>query len=315
MAQFQVPQFIDIEQKIIGGLLTMRQFLFVAAGFAIAFGLLFIVRFLPWLILTIIIAAITFALAFVKISGRPLISILKAAFTYYWNPSFYIWRSEGAPEFKIPETKTVFHKTHEKKEVSSPLAEQIKSKTEKSKVEAIVPKEIAKFREQIQRAEEKISAFAQRLTTHQADEKESAPPNKSVEAPPDRIEQKKIQKSEIHTVQKIEPQALVTTEKSEVTTIEPKTKIPREYGGLQSQIPQAFAKPGKLQPGPKEIRERLKIGRQVQGLWEKITTFRELIPKREKQINGFRKQRLEEEYRLMRKAAGDIEIARRVDFK
>src|SRR3989344_1050502 len=62
MAQFQVPQFIDIEQKIIGGKLTMRQFLIVVAGSGVAFLLFFIVDFFPWLILAVFLAAGIFAI-------------------------------------------------------------------------------------------------------------------------------------------------------------------------------------------------------------------------------------------------------------
>lgn len=41
---------------------------------------------------TMVFAAVAVALAFIKFNGRPLPVMLAAAFTYFWNPRFYLWR-------------------------------------------------------------------------------------------------------------------------------------------------------------------------------------------------------------------------------
>lgn len=104
--QFQVPQFIETEDKIIGPL-TLRQFLYVAAGAGIAFVLFFFLQTWLWIIITMVISSVSVAFAFVKINGRPLSALAGSAFGFYWKPRFYLWEKEqpSAPEekrFKLP---------------------------------------------------------------------------------------------------------------------------------------------------------------------------------------------------------------------
>lgn|SRR3989344_3537591 len=105
MAQFQVPQFIETESKIVGPL-TLKQFLYIAAAGLTCFLLFFVLKFFIWVILTMIIGGLGAAFAFFKYNGRPLPVILKSAFLYYWNPRLYLWQREEAkpvvPKFQIP---------------------------------------------------------------------------------------------------------------------------------------------------------------------------------------------------------------------
>ena len=90
---FQVPQLIDIEDKIVGPL-TMKQFLYLGGGLmSLAFF---------WMYLTLgafIIAAIpvillSLALSFYKINGRPFIYFLNSFITYSVKPKLYLWKKE-----------------------------------------------------------------------------------------------------------------------------------------------------------------------------------------------------------------------------
>lgn len=89
--QFKVPQFIDIEDKIIGPL-ALKQFLYlVGGGMLIAFlwtrltlGV-FIIASLP----VVLLAA---ALAFYKVNGRPFIYYIKSLILYLIKPKIYIWK-------------------------------------------------------------------------------------------------------------------------------------------------------------------------------------------------------------------------------
>ncbi len=90
MAQYQVPQFIDIEDRIIGPL-TLKQFLYLAAAGALLFILWFLLNFFVWVIFAIPIAAAAAAFAFLKVNDRPFIYFFLAALSYFLKPRLYVW--------------------------------------------------------------------------------------------------------------------------------------------------------------------------------------------------------------------------------
>ncbi|MBI3633536.1 MAG: PrgI family protein [Candidatus Vogelbacteria bacterium] len=98
--QFQVPQFIDIEDKIFGPL-TFKQFIYILGGAGAAFV---IYKLIPNTTLAIITAApiviFALALAFRQVNGRPFIVMLEAAFKYYWSHKLFLWK-------KLPTKKVV----------------------------------------------------------------------------------------------------------------------------------------------------------------------------------------------------------------
>ncbi len=95
--QFQVPQFIETEDKIIGPL-TLKQFLYLAAAGGISFACFFFLKTWLWLIITLLVGVGGAALAFININGRPLPKILIAALGFYWKPRLFLWqRTEKAP--------------------------------------------------------------------------------------------------------------------------------------------------------------------------------------------------------------------------
>lgn len=94
--QFQVPQFIDIEDKIFGPL-TLKQFLYLAGAGALSFILFFAVQTPVWIGITILLMAIAAALAFIKYNGQTMLSTLGAVFRYLWFPKFYIWHYSAPP--------------------------------------------------------------------------------------------------------------------------------------------------------------------------------------------------------------------------
>ncbi len=91
--QFQVPQFIETEDKIIGSL-TIKQFLYLAIPGIISFLLFFQLATALWLFITVILGSAGAALAFLKVNGRPLPVIAMAALSYYWKPRFYLWKRD-----------------------------------------------------------------------------------------------------------------------------------------------------------------------------------------------------------------------------
>lgn len=90
--RYQVPQFIEVEDKIFGPL-TLKQFVYLAGGGGLAF---IIYRVLPSLIYSIapMILVVTFsaALAFYKINNKPFINVVESAFKYFVGTKLYIWK-------------------------------------------------------------------------------------------------------------------------------------------------------------------------------------------------------------------------------
>ncbi len=102
---FQVPQFIEIEDKIFGPL-TFKQFVYIAGGAGAAFVLYSILsQFLPSAIAIIIavpLVGLGLALAFYKINERPLIYLVQAAVLYLLRGKLYRWRKE---EYQLGEDR------------------------------------------------------------------------------------------------------------------------------------------------------------------------------------------------------------------
>ena len=91
--QFQVPQFIDIEDKIIGPL-TLKQFAYIAVGGFVLFLLYYLLQFWLWLMIGSIVGLFIAGLAFFKYNGRPFMVLVFAFFNYFWQPRLYIWKAE-----------------------------------------------------------------------------------------------------------------------------------------------------------------------------------------------------------------------------
>lgn len=91
MAQFQVPQFIEVEDKIIGPL-TLKQFMYLVVGAALLFILYFYLKFALWFLAVLIVAPLAMALAFLKINGRPFVYFLMAIIGFIFKPKLYLWK-------------------------------------------------------------------------------------------------------------------------------------------------------------------------------------------------------------------------------
>ena len=101
--RFQVPQFIEVEDKIFGPL-TLRQFIYLVAGGSAVFMLW---RFLPFFIgalFIIPVAAFSIALAFYKINNKPFIFTVEAAIKYMFGNKLYIWKKEVRATKKTAKT-------------------------------------------------------------------------------------------------------------------------------------------------------------------------------------------------------------------
>jgi hypothetical protein len=107
--RYEVPQFIDVEERIVGPL-TLAQFFYVAGGTG---GAYVAFRFLPSII-NIVVAVVLIgfgcAMAFVKINNRPFPVMLYAMLTYWGSNKMYLWSFDRAtkpkPKKEIIEMKS-----------------------------------------------------------------------------------------------------------------------------------------------------------------------------------------------------------------
>ncbi|MBU6415070.1 PrgI family protein [Patescibacteria group bacterium] len=90
--QFQVPQFITVEDKVIG-FLTIRQFIFLMVGAVILLLLYSVFTLYVFIPLALPIGGLAVAFAFVKIDERPFAELFLSAVKFYTvKPKLYIWK-------------------------------------------------------------------------------------------------------------------------------------------------------------------------------------------------------------------------------
>jgi hypothetical protein len=89
--QFEVPQFIEIEDKIFGPL-TWRQFLYVGGGVGMAVVLFLVAPFFVFVLVGLPVGLLACALAFYPINNRPFSYFLEAMYNYFTNQRLYLWR-------------------------------------------------------------------------------------------------------------------------------------------------------------------------------------------------------------------------------
>jgi len=92
--QFQVPQFIEIEDKIFARL-TLKQFLYLVGGLGASVAIYIYIP-VPIVSVVLIIPVVVFslALAFYKVNNRPFIDIVQSFFYYYIAGKLYLWKKE-----------------------------------------------------------------------------------------------------------------------------------------------------------------------------------------------------------------------------
>lgn len=98
--RFQVPQFIEVEDRIFGPL-TITQFIYLTGGFGFLGAMWLMLPLWAAILLGGPVAALGAALAFVKINERPLIVIFEHAFQYYLKDKLYIWDKHAKSDAEL----------------------------------------------------------------------------------------------------------------------------------------------------------------------------------------------------------------------
>ncbi len=101
--RFEVPQFIEIEDKIFGPL-TWRQFLYLGGGVGMAVVLFLRLPFIAFVATGIPLGLLSAALAFYPVNNRPFSYFLESIVNYFSQKRLYLWRKEEML-YKIPDEK------------------------------------------------------------------------------------------------------------------------------------------------------------------------------------------------------------------
>ncbi len=89
--RYQIPQFIEVEDKIIGPL-TIKQFLYLAGGAGMSFIAYSLLPVIISIFIILGIAGLSLALAFYKVNNKNFVEFLEAMFLYYTKERLYIWK-------------------------------------------------------------------------------------------------------------------------------------------------------------------------------------------------------------------------------
>ncbi|MFQ5540641.1 MAG: PrgI family protein [Candidatus Paceibacteria bacterium] len=123
--RFQVPQFIEVEDKIFGPL-TVTQFVYLAGGVGFFVALAILIPLWAAVILGGPVALLGAGLAFYKVNDRPFIEVLQAALEYRMRNRLYIWDKARTAKPGPVEQKSAKEKEDPAKYVPAATASRLK---------------------------------------------------------------------------------------------------------------------------------------------------------------------------------------------
>jgi hypothetical protein len=92
--RFEVPQFIEIEDKIFGPF-TWKQGVYLAGGVGLAVVILFTLPMFVFVLVGIPLGTLAGLLAFYPVNNRPFSNFLESIVTFYNNAKVYSWRKKA----------------------------------------------------------------------------------------------------------------------------------------------------------------------------------------------------------------------------
>jgi len=114
MQKFIVPQFIDIENRIMGPI-TVRQFIVIAVGSSFMFISYKLADFSLFLIQSGILIILSVVIGFVKFNGLPFHIFFVNLIATYKKPMLRVWMKEASPVQKSSSKKSKKDKEDEAK--------------------------------------------------------------------------------------------------------------------------------------------------------------------------------------------------------
>lgn len=102
--RFEVPQFIEVEDKIVGPL-TWKQFVYLAGGVGAIIISYLVLPFIFFVIIGIPVGALAGFLAFHQINNRPFSIFLESFITYFTHNKLYLWKKDHEQSIIVKEEK------------------------------------------------------------------------------------------------------------------------------------------------------------------------------------------------------------------
>ena len=103
--RYQVPQFIEIEDKIFGPL-TIKQFIYLAGAGGLCLIFFTLLPLYITVILSIPVLGFGAGLAFYTVNDRPLIIALEHASSYLFGTKLYLWKRGQIKSAPAPITQS-----------------------------------------------------------------------------------------------------------------------------------------------------------------------------------------------------------------
>lgn len=97
--RFEVPQFIEIEDKIFGPF-TWKQFVYLVGGIGFSVVLFITTPFIIFVLLGLPAAGLAVLLAFYPVNNQPFSVFLESVFNFYNSSSTYYWSKAKQPIHK-----------------------------------------------------------------------------------------------------------------------------------------------------------------------------------------------------------------------
>ncbi len=95
--RYQVPQFIEVEDKIFGPF-TIKQFVYLAGGGGVCLAAFSTLPLFIAVFIAIPVGGLALALAFYKVNGRPFVVSMEHAFRYFISHKLYLWHATRREE-------------------------------------------------------------------------------------------------------------------------------------------------------------------------------------------------------------------------
>lgn len=97
--RFEVPQFIEIEDKIFGPF-TWKQFVYLMGGIGTAAVLFITMPFIIFVLLGVPIGGLAILLAFYPVNNQPFSVYLESMLRFMSGTKLYLWRKNQAITYK-----------------------------------------------------------------------------------------------------------------------------------------------------------------------------------------------------------------------
>ena len=91
--RFEVPQFIEIEDKVVGPL-TWRQFVYLAGGVGALVVIYISTPIIVFVFLGLPLGTLAFSLAFHRVNNRPFSVFLESFVNYMMRKKLYLWKKD-----------------------------------------------------------------------------------------------------------------------------------------------------------------------------------------------------------------------------